>query len=82
MDNKWCPLETHVEKELKVHALRCWKRLEEDEDIGEFSKRLKDNVACLAEDGLKISEDDKLQHFMEQILESGLFGEKDMREYN
>ena len=45
LDDKWCPLETHVVKGLKVHAFRSWKRLEEDEDLGEFSKRLKDDVA-------------------------------------
>ena len=56
--------------------------MEEGEDLRECAKRLKDDVACLVKDDVKISEDDKLQHFMEQILESGLFGEKDMREYN
>ena len=82
LDEKWSPLETHVVKELKAHALRGWRRLEEDEDLGEFAKRLDDDVACLAEGGIKISMEDMLQHFMEQILESGLFDEKDVQEYN
>ena len=69
-------------EKLKVHALRGWKRLEEGEDLRECAKRLKDDVACLVKDDVKISEDDKLQHFMEQILESGLFGEEDVSEYN
>ena len=34
LDDNWCPLETHVVKELKAHALRGWKRLQEDEDLG------------------------------------------------
>ena len=69
-------------EEPEAHGLRGWKRLEEDEDLGEFAKRLDGNVACLAEDGIKISKDDMLQHFMEQFLESGLFDEKDVREYD
>ena len=82
LDQQWCSLETHVVKELKAHALRGWQRLEEDEDLGGFAKRLEDDVACLKEDKISISEEDMLQHFMEQILESGLFDEKDVREFN
>ena len=26
LDEKWCPLETHVVKELKAHARRGWKK--------------------------------------------------------
>ena len=78
LDKKWRPLETRVVKELKAHSLCGWKRLEEDEDLRESAKRLDDGVACLAEDSIKISKEDMLQHFMEQILDSGLFDEKDV----
>ena len=82
MGDKWCQHETHIVKELRAHTLLGWKRLEEDEDLGGFAKRPKDNVACLAEDDIKRNDADMFQHFMEQILESVLFDKKDVREYN
>ena len=54
-DDKWCPLETHVIKELKAHTLRGWTRLEEKKDSGEFAKRFSDDEACLNVDRIKIS---------------------------
>ena len=60
LEDKWCPLKTHGVKELKAHALLGWKRLEEDEDLGEFAKRLKNDLSCPAEDGIKVSNDDML----------------------
>ena len=73
LDNKQCLLETHVVRELKAHALRG--RLEEDKDLGKYSKILKDDTACLKEGGIKISDVNMPQHSMEQTLESGLFDE-------
>ena len=43
-----------------------------------FIKHLNDGQKTMEKDSIKISDADKLQHFLVQCYSSGLFGEKEM----
>ena len=78
LDVKWCKLDTKVIKQMKDHYYRGWQQ-EHEESIHEFIKRLDEDQEALLVDGIKISDDDKMQHYMEQMYDCGIFDIKDFR---
>ena len=78
LDSKWCKLDTRVVKLMKNHYYRGW-QVENDEDIHDYVKRLDEEQEKMSQDGITISTDDKLQHFMEEMYDSGQFDRRDYR---
>ena len=80
LDSKWCKLDTKVIKKMKENYFRGW-QLAEEEDISTFIKRLNEEQTTLAEDNIRISVEDKLQHFLEEMYDSALFERRDYSEW-
>ena len=80
LDDKWCKLDTRVIKKMKEHYLRGWE-LDNDEHIEEFIKRLNEEQESLIRDSILFSNEDKLQHFLEQMYECGVFERRDYKEW-
>ena len=65
---------------MKDHYYRGW-QVENDEDINDYVKRLNEEQEKMSQDGITISTDDKLQHFMEEMYDSGQFDRRDYRDW-
>ena len=63
LDTKWCRINTAVRKEMKDHYFRGWE-LDDEEAVDDFAKRLDEEQAILGEDGVEISDQDKLDHYL------------------
>lgn len=82
LDEKWCRLDAIAIKKLKKDYFKGWKYAEEEETVDAFKKRLDENQAIQEENGVHISDEDKYQHFVEEMIESNLFDEKDFRQFD
>ena len=72
LDEKWCKLDTRVIKQMKNHYYRGW-QVDNDEALTDYAKRIDKEQVQMGQDGIAISNDDKLQHFMEEMYDSGQF---------
>ena len=79
-DTKWCKLDTKVKKAMKEHYYRGWE-VAMEENIDDYIKRLNEEQIAMLRDGVKITTDDKLQHFMEQMYDCGNFDRRDFRDW-
>ena len=70
LDAKWCKIDTNTIKQMKKEYYEPWDPIDH---ITEFSKRLNDEQEELATNSISISEEDKLQFFIEQMYESKQF---------
>jgi hypothetical protein len=80
LDEKWCKLDTRETKKLKKHYYRGWE-IDHEEHIEEFIKRLNEEQISLGRDKVVISNDDKLQHFLEEMYDCGMFDRRDYKEW-
>lgn len=80
LDNKWCKLDTRVIKNMKDNYYRGWET-DEDEHIEEFVKRLDEEQHALLNDRIKISNEDKLQHFLEEMYKASIFDRRDYKDW-
>ena len=74
LDDKWCKLTTAVAKKMKQEFYLPWHF--ETEHVTDLICRLYEDQVRLAENGIAISDEDKTQHFVEQMYASRMF---DMR---
>lgn len=80
LDVKWCKLDTRVIKNMKDHYYRGWETAH-DEHIEEFIKRLNEEQVMLLRDRIKISTEDKRQHFLEEMYEATIFDRRDYKDW-
>ena len=76
LDEKWCKLFTKTIKKTK-EDIGWW----QTKHITEFGVELNIGQEELPEDTIKFSDKDKLQHYLGQIFDSGLFTEEKMNNY-
>ena len=74
----WCRLDTNAIKEMKDAYYEEW---DSDVHITKFISRLNKEEKALARDGIVITAEDKLQHFILQMYASNCFDEKQMMEW-
>ena len=77
--DKWCRLSTKIKKELKEAYLMPWYQAKH---IMEFTQDLNKGQEELLKDGITISDEAKLQHYMEKMYACGLFNMEQMNHYN
>ena len=70
LNNKWCKIDTRTIKAMKKEYYEPW---DPQHHITELYKRLDDDQAALAANNIPISDEDKLQFFIEQMYESKNF---------
>ena len=75
LETKWCKLTTSNIKEMKANYYQKWSQ---ELHITDFGKYLDDEQIELGKAGVIISEDDKLQHYTEQMYDSHQFTRKMM----
>jgi len=74
----WCRLDTSAIKEMKDAYYEEW---DSDTHITKFISKLNKGEKALARDGIVITAEDKLQHFILQMYASNCFDEKQMMEW-
>ena len=74
----WCRLDTNAIKEMKDAYYEEW---DSDVHITKFISKLNKEEKALARDGIVITAEDKLQHFILQMYASNCFDEKQMMEW-
>ena len=79
LDTRWCPLDVRAKKQLKAEFYAEWDS--SIMHITAFGLKLNEEQQRLALLGIVISDDDKLQFYMEQIYSSNIFDKKEMVEW-
>ena len=74
----WCPLDVQAKKKLKNAYFAKW---EGNEHLTAFGKRLDDDQNMLIRSDITISDEDKLQFYLEQIYDSNLFDKAEMMDW-
>ncbi len=75
-NNRWCPLDIKLKKELEAAYYTKWDHA--DKHLTTFGKRLNDNQCALIWSDLTITDDDKLQFYLEEIYNSNHFDKQEM----
>ena len=75
---KWCRLSTKIIRELKEGYFMPWCQTKH---IIEFTKNLNKGQEELLKDGITISDESKIQHYMKQMYACGLFNMEQMIYY-
>jgi hypothetical protein len=75
LDTRWCPLDIHGKKVLKKEFDTNW---DPDTHLTAFGMKLNKEQHWLDPLGIVISNEDKLQFYMEQIYESNQFEKNEM----
>jgi hypothetical protein len=75
LNSQWCPLDTHTKKKLKQDYYAKW---DGNTHLTAFGKRLDDNQRKIMCFGISISNEDKLQFYLEQMYASNTFDKKEM----
>jgi hypothetical protein len=78
LNSGWCPLEVHTKKNLRIAYYAGW---DVEQHPTAFGKRLDDNQVHIKCFGITISNEDKLQFYLEQIYASNHFDKKEMSEW-
>ncbi len=76
LDTQWCPLDVHAKKQLKAEFYADWDSM--IMHIAAFGLKLDKEQKRLELLGIVISDDDKLQFYMDQIYVSNMFDKKEM----
>ena len=74
----WCPLDVQAKKKLKDAYFAKW---DGNEHLTAFGKRLDDDQNTLIRSDITISDEDKLQFYLEQIYDSNLFDKAEMMDW-
>jgi len=78
LNSTWCPLDVQAKKKLKDAYFAQWDR---HEHLTVFGKQLDDNQTALIQSNITISNEDKLQFYLEQMYDSNMF-DKEMMEWD
>ncbi len=78
LNSQWCLLDIHAKKKLKQDYYTKW---DNKIHLTAFEKRLDDNQTCIEHVGITISNEDKLQFYLEQMYTSNSFIKKEMTEW-
>ena len=78
LDSRWCPLDVHTRKQLKQDYYTEWDGLEH---LTAFGKHLDDEQIRIERFGINISNEDKIQFYLEQMYASNTFDKKEMTEW-
>jgi hypothetical protein len=78
LDSRWCPLDVKARKALKEAYYTKW---DGDEHLTAFGKRLDDEQRALIRSDVTISDEDKLQFYLEEMYDSNTFDKNDMLEW-
>ena len=76
LNNRWCPLNVKVKKELKKAYYAKWDHA--FEHLTAFGKRLDDDQCSLVRSDGTIANDNKLQFYLEVIYDSNCFDKQEM----
>ena len=81
LEDEWCPLDEQAIKEVREHYFRGWQHSAQPkpEGLKKFAKRLDEEQAALAADGVTISDGDKERHYLLQVYRSGIFARDTLR---
>lgn len=78
LNSRWCPLDVHAKKKLKQDYYTEW---DGEIHLTAFGKRLDDEQMRIERFGITISDEDKLQFYLEQMYASNTFDKKEMTEW-
>ncbi len=78
LNSQWCPLDVHAKKNLRIAYYAEW---DSEQHFTAFGKRLNDNQVRIERFGITISDEDKLQFYLEQMYASNHFDKKEMTEW-
>jgi hypothetical protein len=78
LDTRWCPLDVHAEKNLRLAYYTEW---DNEIHLTAFGKRLDDDQIRIKRFGITISDEDKLQFYLKQMYASNHFDKKEMTEW-
>ena len=78
LNSTWCPLDVQAKKKLKDAYFTQWDR---HEHLTAFGKRLDDDQTTLVRSDITISDEDKLQFYLEQMYESNMFDKAEMMDW-
>ena len=76
LNNRWCPLNVKAKKELKTAYYTKWEHT--IEHLTAFGKRLDNDQCALVRSDVTITDDDKLQFYLEEIYDSNRFDRQEM----
>jgi hypothetical protein len=76
LNNRWCPLDVKAKKELKTAYYTKWEHT--IEHLTAFGKRLDNDQCALVRSDVTITDDDKLQFYLEEIYDSNRFDKQEM----
>ena len=75
LNDRWCPLDVQARKQLRQNYYTPWSP---EEHLTAFGMRLTDDQVSLVRSDVTISDDDKLQFYLEQMYESNAFDKMEM----
>ena len=78
MKTRWYLLDVHAKNNLCLAYYTEW---DSEIHLTAFGKRLNDNQICIECFGITISDEDKLQFYLEQMYASNHFDKKEMTEW-
>ena len=78
LNSTWCPLDVQAKKKLKDAYFAQWDR---HEHLTAFGKRLDDDQTTLVRSNITISDEDKLQFYLEQMYDSNMFDKAKMMDW-
>jgi hypothetical protein len=78
LDTRWCPLDVHAKKNLRMAYYIEW---DGKIHLTAFGKRLDEDQVRIKRFGITISNEDKLQFYLEQMYASNHFDKKEMMEW-
>ncbi len=78
LNSRWCPLDVHAKKNLRIAYYAEW---DGEQHLTAFGKRLDDNQVRIESFGITISDEDKLQFYLEQMYASNHFDKKETTEW-
>ena len=83
LEEEHCPLDERAIKEVRAHYFRGWERSKapKPEGIRKFGKRLDEEQEALDRDDVKISDADKIDHYLLEVYQSGVFPAATIREW-
>jgi hypothetical protein len=78
LNSQWCPLDIHAKKNLRMAYYADW---DGEQHLTAFGKCLNGNQVRIKRYGITISNEDKLQFYLEQMYASNHFNKKEMTEW-
>jgi hypothetical protein len=75
LNDRWCPLDVQARKQLRQNYYTPWNP---EEHLTAFGMRLTNDQVSLIRSEVTISDDDKLQFYLEQMYESNTFDKMEM----